>query len=414
MDFLATPTRRRLLFTALYLSEGAPVGFLWFAIPALLREQQVDVATITGLTSLLVLPWTLKFLWAPLLDVCRGLRWGYRNWIVLSQSLMTAALAPLFWFDLNGDVEQQLRWLAPILLVHAVFASTQDAAIDGLCIAATDPQERGRLNGWMQAGFRVGMALMGGGVLLVVGRIGFGAAVAGLVGVTGFSMALVLSSHPSQHDEPRLHITRRARLARFAAVKVLRSPTTWIGLLFAFTAGAGFEAEGAVESALLLDRGFSREAVGAFQSGPKVLLLVAGSLLGGWFSDRFPRRLLVGLALLANIMAVAALAGGDYLLQGENGVHLLVLPSLVAFTTGMFLASSYALLMDLTSARVAATEYSAFMSATNGCESWSGFAVGRLHARYGYPRGLLVMCALSLATLPLVLLLRPRSKQYER
>ncbi|MEQ8791450.1 MAG: MFS transporter [Pirellulaceae bacterium] len=410
MDFLATPTRRRILFTALYFSEGAPVGFLWIAIPTLLRSRNVDVASITAVTSLLVAPWTLKFLWAPLLDVCRGARWGYRHWILLSQTLMTLTLAPLLAFDLRGDIEQQLTWLTPLLVLHAVFASTQDAAIDGLCIASTESVERGRLNGWMQAGFRVGMALLGGGVLLLVDDIGFRGAVACLVAVTGCSMLLIAMSHASRHDEPRLHIARRARLSLLAIGRVLRSPTTWLGILFALTAGAAFEASGAIEGPLLLDRGFSKQAIGAYQSGPKIVLIVIGSLLGGWSADYVPRRLLVALALSVNIASVAALAGGDLAFRGQHGAHLLVLASLVAFTTGVFLASSYALLMDLTARRVAATQFSAYMSAGNGCESWSTYAVGLLIAPYGYPFSLLTMCALSLGTVPLVLLLRPRSK----
>ena len=60
-------------FAALYLSEGAPIGFLWFA--------GVSVGSITALTSLLVLPWTLKFLWAPLVDVLRPRRGGRRTWV---------------------------------------------------------------------------------------------------------------------------------------------------------------------------------------------------------------------------------------------------------------------------------------------------------------------------------------------
>jgi hypothetical protein len=71
MSLLGTARRRRALFFLLYACEGAPIGFLWWALPAELRARGVPVAEITLLTSTLVLPWTFKFVWAPLLD---GLR----------------------------------------------------------------------------------------------------------------------------------------------------------------------------------------------------------------------------------------------------------------------------------------------------------------------------------------------------
>ncbi len=64
MDLLATPTRRKVLFAALYLSEGAPIGFIWWALPTRLRMAGVTVEQITLLTAVLVLPWAFKFLWA--------------------------------------------------------------------------------------------------------------------------------------------------------------------------------------------------------------------------------------------------------------------------------------------------------------------------------------------------------------
>ena len=67
-------------FALLYLAEGAPIGFLWWAMPTLLRTEGVAVERITTLTALLVLPWTGKFLWAPLVDAIRGPKWGFRHW----------------------------------------------------------------------------------------------------------------------------------------------------------------------------------------------------------------------------------------------------------------------------------------------------------------------------------------------
>ena len=61
----------------------------------LLRVRGVPVEEITALSALVLLPWMLKFAWAPLVDVLRTPRWTTRSWIVSAQSLMAVSLLPL-------------------------------------------------------------------------------------------------------------------------------------------------------------------------------------------------------------------------------------------------------------------------------------------------------------------------------
>ncbi len=72
------------------------------------------------------------------------------------------------------------------------------------------------------------------------------------------------------------------------------------------------------------------------------------------------------------------------------------------FFVGLFTASSYAIFMDLTHPRVGATQFSAFMAATNACESWTTWSAGLIVASHGYPAAFLIMAGVSLAGLPLL------------
>jgi hypothetical protein len=168
--------RRKLVFAALYLCEGAPIGFLWWALPTILRERGVAHERIGALTAWLVLPWALKFLWAPLLDLGRGM--SLRAWIVGAQLVMALSLLPL----LALDPAEGFGWLTASLLVHGVAAASQDAAIDSLAIRTTAEGERGELNGWMQVGMLGGRALFSGGALMARGTIGDRAVVMLLAG----------------------------------------------------------------------------------------------------------------------------------------------------------------------------------------------------------------------------------------
>ncbi len=120
--------QRKIVFACLYLSEGAPIGFLWLALPTRLRAAGVSIEDITALTAALVLPWTFKFAWAPLVDVFQNHRWSLRHWIVFSQTIMGLTLVPMLFLDPVAE----FRLMMICLLAHAFAAATQDVAIDAL------------------------------------------------------------------------------------------------------------------------------------------------------------------------------------------------------------------------------------------------------------------------------------------
>ena len=68
-------------------------------MPTLLRQQNVAIESITSLTAILILPWILKFVWAPLVDSLRNEKRGYKFWIFISQFFMGLALVPLIFID---------------------------------------------------------------------------------------------------------------------------------------------------------------------------------------------------------------------------------------------------------------------------------------------------------------------------
>ena len=318
--------KRKLLFASLYLSEGAPIGFLWLAMPTRLRVSGVPIEQITWLTAVLVLPWTFKFAWAPLIDLLQSPRWSLRSWIVAAQSLMGLTLLSLLVFDPVAD----FNLLAMFLIVHAFSAATQDVAIDALCISVTDPTERGEINGWMQTGMLLGRAMLGGGALVIGPYIGNTGVVGLLVGVTTFSMILVVCMDIEPRDQSE-STTNNSGNSRFQSVvrsvlKAASERNTWIGLLFALTGGAAFKALEVLYGPFLIDRGFSETEVGSFAALPMIGLMVAGSLAGGFLSDRFGRRWLVAMSLILICLSVAALAAADLASnQPENNCLLICL-----------------------------------------------------------------------------------------
>ena len=369
---LSTPGRRRALFFGLYACEGAPIGFIWWALPAKLRAAGAPVEAITALTAMVVLPWTFKFLWAPLIDRFARSPRQLSRWIFGAELCMALTLLPLLKLDLAASMGP----LTALLVAHALCAATQDVAIDALAITTVPEAERGSINGWMQAGMLLGRSLFGGGALAAQRFVSFSTVVTGVViWLLAFGALVLTVRAPARHRElapvlPKL-------------LAALRQRETWLGLGIALTVGAGFEGVGALAGPFLIDHGQTPERVGTLLFLPAVVAMTAGSLGGGRLADRFGVVRTTAAAVLAVAVAAGALALAAR--AGAGSTTLLVLLAAVYLGIGLLTASSYALLMRLTDERLAATQFSAFMGATNGCEAWSGWVGGRITHAAGYP-----------------------------
>ncbi len=388
------------MFTALYLSEGAPVGFVWWAMPGLLRERGIDLASITALTTFATLPWILKFLVAPAIDSSLARRVSLKRWIITCQLAMAAALVPLLF--LNWQNEFVLVGGAVVL--HATFAAIQDVAIDTLAIRTVPAHELGRVNGFMQVGMLTGRAGVAAGAAIVAAAFGTPGAATACVIVLILVPALILLFGTV---EP----TSTAKPVRWRSlVSIFRDGVLLAGVAVALLAGAGFEFFGVTVGARLVDLGGSESTRAWFYGLLAPAGLALGALLGGTLADRAGVVRATGLGLGLLTLALAVVATGD-LLSWILRVQLLLFAVAYLFI-GVLTASSYALFMTLSRGELAATRFSIFMAMTNACEAWAGFVGGRFAAA-NYGATLLVLCAVAcMALVPLAYLARIRHKEY--
>lgn len=408
MNFLATSVRRKILFTILYASEGAPIGFIWWALPTYLRSKGVAVDHLTIVASVAALPWALKFLWSPLIDVVQTGRWSLRNWIIAAQAAMGCTLIPL----LGGIESLSLAMLTGLVALHAISAATQDAAIDALCIKTVPEEERGSLNGWMQAGMLAGRSLFGGGALLMAEIVGFDVVVATMIFLIWASLAVVFMTNVPESLSVRSSVTASEWKTFFIKLaSVFRSKKMITAAFIALVGGAGFEAVGIAVGPMMIDHGLTTSEAGFFFSVVGVCCMIIGALVGGHIADRAgaARALLVFQALLTTSVAVFALT--VVVTEKLTLVEFYVFLGLVYFCIGLFTASSYALFMAISDKQLGATQFSALMGLTNVCESWSGYSIGRLHGVVGYGGGFLILAGISLLSIPpIVYLMRSRAR----
>ena len=133
------------LLFSLYWAQGLPVGFMTHALPVILRAEGVSLSQIGGF-GLLMLPWSMKVLWAPLVDRKGSLRYGhYRSWILPMQLASILSLILLSFLPIQA-LNQPIYLLALFvtLLSMNLFGATQDVATDGLAVHLFSVHDKNR------------------------------------------------------------------------------------------------------------------------------------------------------------------------------------------------------------------------------------------------------------------------------
>ncbi|MFZ4550406.1 MAG: MFS transporter [Aquabacterium sp.] len=221
-DQAKEPVTRRLLFwvSLLYFSEGLPLGVFYDLFPVNLRQAGVSPSDI-GLLSLLGLAWTVKFLWAPLVDAWRG----HRLWIAGANWGMAVVLSLLAWQP--QALAQGATWPWMLLAAFTMLSATNDIATDGYTIEILSKGQLGVANGLRIGFYRVGM-LAAGALLVVAGWSGTPelpnwSAAYGLGAVLMLFNGLLILSAPPQPPRPV-----RDPSSTFSEWAVLREQPLWL------------------------------------------------------------------------------------------------------------------------------------------------------------------------------------------
>ena len=153
---------RLLVVTVLAFASGLPLALTGQALQAWLSVEGLDVATI-GFLSLVGLPYTFKFLWAPLMDrFDLPLLGRRRGWLVLSQALLAGGLLLMSWTPPKGS----LQLLALLAVAVAFLSASQDVAYDAYRTDLLPPRERGLGSSLYVLGYRMAMIVSGGVALI--------------------------------------------------------------------------------------------------------------------------------------------------------------------------------------------------------------------------------------------------------
>jgi PAT family beta-lactamase induction signal transducer AmpG len=308
-DTLAVYLRPRVLIVMfLGFSSGLPLALSGSTLQVWATEGGVNLRTI-GLFAIIGTPYTIKFLWAPLVDaldlpVLSRLLGRRRGWLVFSQLLLMLAIIVLAFCDPKSG--PALAIMAAILVATA--SATQDIVIDAFRVESLPENEQAAGMASYVAAYRVALLISTAGALYIVTGfetgLGFARDTAWTLGYVAMALLVVVgliaailgteppksaeveaehARHPNESKLTRVVATARTALADFLLQDMAVVILAFV-VLFKFTDALA----GAMTAPFVIQLGFSRVDYANVIKGLGFAATLLGGFAGGYVARAFP------------------------------------------------------------------------------------------------------------------------------
>jgi PAT family beta-lactamase induction signal transducer AmpG len=299
---------RVLIVLFLGFSAGLPLALSGSTLQVWMREAGMDLGII-GLFTLVGTPYTIKFLWAPVVDALNVpvlSRWlgRRRGWLVFSQLMLMAAIVLLA--ACNPKISHWSLVFGGALLV-AFASATQDIVIDAFRVESLDEREQAAGMASYVAAYRIGMLVSTAGVLYVVSAfewLGAGIDAAWSLGYVVMAAAVLIgvlttfaarepassgaadSVHAQEAGEHPLKRVINAAVSAFS--DFLTRDAAFVVLAFVVLYKFCDAFAGAMTTPFVIDLGFSRTDYANIVKGVGLAATLIGGFAGGFVARAYP------------------------------------------------------------------------------------------------------------------------------
>ena len=348
--------KRMLICVFTGFSSGLPLYILISLLPAWLRSEGVDLKAI-GLFSLISLPFTWKFIWAPLFDRFTPPLGRRRGWLLITQ------LALLFSIPAFGYLHAQLDiWtVAYLAAVVAFFSASQDIVLDAYRREILPDIELGLGNVIHVNAYKIAGLVPGSISLILADHLPWHSVfiITALFMLPGLIMTIVVKEPPLKYGAPK---TLRQAVVEpfheFISRNGVRAALTILAFIFLYKLGDSMAT--ALATPFYLDMGFSKTEIGLVAKNAGLWSSVAGGILGGiWMVQLGINRAL----WLFGIVQMVAILGFAWLaMVGHDVVVLALVIGFEAFGVGLGTAAFVAYIALTTNPLYTATQFALFTS----------------------------------------------------
>ena len=365
------------VFTAIagiYVAQSLVSGLALQSVPAVMRSTGAALDQI-GLLYLVLVPWSLKFLWAPWLERFRlaGTHNRSREIIIAGQWSVAVLIAAV---ALIGTSDSPV--LLAALSLATLAAATIDIACDGFAVEQLAAHRRGWGNTAQVGGSYIGFMLGGGVYLWLVAQSDFRTATLLLAAM------LVALSLPFAF----ISLNGRATSPAFASHTpslgfALKRREVRLGILLVMIAGVGPRVSSSLLGPYLIDKGLDLATLGILNGAAAVGAGITGTFLGAILVQAFAAgRATVAAIVLQGVVLAVLMSLSRF---GGTTVPMLIAVQ-VALATAMAVGfvAIYSLLMGASSLRQAGVDFTLFQCADAAASTISGMAAGMIAHAIGY------------------------------
>lgn len=388
--------RRMLICIFTGFSSGLPLYILVSLLPAWLRSEGVNLKAI-GLFALINLPFTWKFLWAPLFDRYIPPLGRRRGWLLISQILLLLSI-PLFGlFNPTLDI-WTIAYLASLV---AFFSASQDIVLDAYRRELLLDSELGLGNAIHVNAYKIAGLIPGSLSLILADYLPWKSVflITALFMLPGLAMTVFVKEPALVNGAPKtLKAAVTEPFQEFMSRHGWRSALLVLAFIFFYKLGDSMAT--ALATPFYLDMGFSKTEIGLIAKNAGLWPSVIGGILGGvWmFKLGINRALWVfGAVQMLAILGFAGLA-----MAGHNLFVLGMVIGVEAFGVGLGTAAFVAYIAHTTHPLYTATQFALFTSLAAVPRTFANAATGYLVDDLGW-KNFFIFCFF--AAIPGMLLL---------
>ncbi len=359
-------------------SSGLPLYILISLLPAWLRSEGVDLKAI-GLFALIQLPFTWKFLWAPLFDRYTPPLGRRRGWLFITQMALLLSI-PAFG-TLHPDLN--LWTIAYLAGVVAFFSASQDIVLDAYRRELLLDTELGLGSAVHVNAYKIAGLIPGSLSLILADFLPWSTVfiITALFMLPGIAMTLCVSEPALKNGSPK---TLRAAVVEPFQEFISRNGFKSAGLVLAFIFfyKLGDSMATALATPFYLDMGFSKTEIGLIAKNAGLWPSVIGGLLGGiWMI-----RLGINRALwIFGLVQMVAILGFAWLATiGHSLPWLAVVIGVEALGVGLGTAAFVAFIAHTTHPLYTATQFALFTSLAAVPRTFANAATGYLVEWFGW------------------------------
>jgi len=365
---------------ALGFSSGLPLFLTSRTLQAWMTKEGVDLTTI-GLFSMVALPYSLKFLWAPILDRYVPPFLGRRRgWLVITQVLLLLTIAAMS----IHNPRLGLQALAINALLLAFFSASQDIAVDAYRADILREREMGAGASAYVIGYRIALIVVGSLALVLADQMPWPAVylLMSILMVVGIVTA-VFAPEPVLRDAPPQTLAEAVALP---FKEFFQRRGVWSGaivLLFVVLYKYPDGIANNMATPFLLQTGFSQTEIGVVLGGIGIFATIVGVVAAGWFIAQ--TGINRSLWIFAVLQAVSNLAYYALSMIGNNRTAMVVTILIENFCWGLVTAGMLAFMMSVTNKRFSATQFALLSSLAAASRDVLVAPAGKLAETLGWP-----------------------------